>query len=476
MKEHFSCSFLPLHGLYTDFYELVMAESYFRSGQQNHRVCFDFFFRGSPFKGSYAVFAGLEPFLKMVGDFTYPADELKYLEKQGFSSSFLDYLKDFRFRGTIHAMKEGEIVFPEEPIIRVEGNIIEAQLIETLLLNTVNYQTLVATKARRIRQAAGNKPLLSEFGLRRAPSLAGLFASRASIIGGFDSTSNVAAARLFNLKAVGTMAHSFIQQAKDELSAFRQFARFNPDNCILLVDTYDTLTSGLPHAIQVAREMEKKGHRLKGIRIDSGDPLILSRKCREILDKKGLAYVKIAVSNQLDEEIIRDLTEKEAPIDLYGVGTNLVTGYPDAALDGVYKLSAVNNEPRMKFSDNNSKTNPPGVKKVRRYYDKEGRIAFDGILLNDEDTGKHLEKLFSPSFSLPAVNSDEDLMHKVMEEGEIKVPLPGTMEIARYAAQRFKVLPEKYKTPEKTEEYSIRYSQRLLNVMQGIIKTYRKGE
>ena len=254
------------------------------------------------------------------------------------NDSFLDYLKSFSFKGTIHSVEEGSVVFPYEPIVIASGCLAEVQVIETLLLNILNFSSLVATKASRMRLVAGNRAL-SEFGLRRAQGFGGMQASRAAVIGGFNSTSNVLAAKRYNLIPQGTMAHSFIQSFDDELTAFRKYAELNPCNCILLVDTYDTINSGIPNAIIVAKELEQKGYRLSGIRLDSGDLAYLSAAARKILDENNLQYVKIVLSNQIDEIVIRSLLEQGAPVDVFGIGTNLVTGHPDSALDGVFKLS-----------------------------------------------------------------------------------------------------------------------------------------
>ena len=338
-------------GLYTDFYELSMAQGYFLAGKKDEKTVFDYFFRTNPFEGGFLVFAGLADMLNALSAFRYSEENLKYLKKLGFHTAFLEYLKTFSFNGTIISVKEGELVFPNEPVVRVEAAIIEAQLIETLLLNILNFQSLIATKTFRIKLVCGEKPL-AEFGLRRAHGTGGVQASRAAIIGGASSTSNVQAGFLYDIGVSGTMAHSWVQSFKDELTAFQVYANDNPNHTILLVDTYDTLRSGIPNAIIVAKELEKCGNKLAGIRLDSGDLAYFSRKSRKMLDSAGLQYVKIIVSNQLNEYVINSLNEQDAPIDGYGVGTELVTGKPDASLDGVYKLSVCNEIPRMKISTN----------------------------------------------------------------------------------------------------------------------------
>src|SRR5687768_8897263 len=277
---------------YTDLYQISMAQVYFLTGKGDQKAVFDYFFRKQPFKGGYTVFAGLEDLLSMLQSLRFSDEDLRYLRELGLTEKFVQSLESFAFRGTVYAAREGEIVFPNEPILRVEGSILEAQLVETALLNLLNFQSLVATKAARIRSVAGNR-VLSDFGLRRAQGLGGYHATRAAIIGGFNSTSNVMAARDFSIPVVGTMAHSYIQSYDSELAAFRDFAMHRPDKCVLLVDTYDTLKSGLPNAIIVAREMEQRSQHLYGIRLDSGDLAYLSKQARRMLNSAGLENVKI---------------------------------------------------------------------------------------------------------------------------------------------------------------------------------------
>src|SRR5664280_587489 len=370
---------------YTDKYQLTMSQVYFLKGQKETRAVFDYFFRKLPFNGGYAIFAGLEDFLQALDNLQFDEKDLGFLRELGYHPDFIRYLEKFRFNGNVYSSVEGDLVFPVRPVIQIEANIIEAQIIETLLLNILNFQTLIATKASRMRQAAGDRYLI-DFGLRRAQGPGGYYASRAAFIGGFDSTSNVVAGRDFGIPVSGTMAHSFIESYDDELSAFRQFAEVQPNDCVLVVDTYDTLKSGLPNAITVAKKMEAKGQRLNGIRLDSGDLAYLAKESRKRLNSAGLEYVKIAVSNQLDEYIIKSLIEQQAPIDVFGVGTSLVTGHPDAALDGVYKLSMANGKPRIKLSENVSKITLPHLKQVYRIIDNDSNfIGADAITLDDED-------------------------------------------------------------------------------------------
>ncbi len=446
---------------YTDLYQLTMAQVYFET-KPDGRAVFDYYFRSNPFDGGYSIFAGLEDVLNILETLKFSSTDLSYLEQHGFTREFLDYLKDFRFQGTILSSKEGDIVFPNRPILQVEANIIEAQIIETLLLNILNFQTLIATKASRIRYSAKDG-LLLDMGLRRAHATGGYYASRAAAIGGFDSTSNVKAAEDYNIPSSGTMAHSFIQSYDDELQAFRDFAKYRPKNCVFLIDTYNTLRSGLPNAITVAKEMESSGERLLGVRLDSGDLAYLSKKTREMLDDANLPYVKIVASNQLDEFVIKSLKDQGAPIDIFGVGTNLVTGKPDAALGGVYKLSEFNGEPRIKISENISKVSLPYKKQVYRMLDRNGMFyGADAVGLSTEDKVEDMVHAYDATKSLNLTRFDhEPLLESVMENGK-KVNPPRTVtEIAEYSQSRLAKLPEEYKRFQNPHIYKIGLSNAL---------------
>lgn len=313
----------------------------------------------------------MEDLLDVLEQLRFEQQDIEFLQHQNMHPDFIRYLQQFKFNGTVYTSLEGDVVFPTRPVVIIEANLIEAQIIETLLLNIINFQTLIATKARRIRQVAGER-ILIDFGLRRAQGAGGYFASRAAIVGGFDSTSNVRAGRDYSIPVSGTMAHSFIQSYDSEIQAFSDYAEAWPENCILLVDTYNTLQSGIPNAIKIAKEMEKRGHRLKGIRLDSGDLAWLAKRARHMLDEAGLNYVAITASNQLDEYVIKNLLEQDAPIDAFGVGTNLAIGAPDAALDGVYKLAFINGQPRIKLSDTPAKITIPYQKQVYRVFERDG--------------------------------------------------------------------------------------------------------
>ncbi|WP_138429934.1 nicotinate phosphoribosyltransferase [Fodinibius saliphilus] len=466
-------SLLSRPALYTDYYELTMAQGYFLAGRKDEQACFDYFFRDIPFDGGYVIFAGLADLLSTLENFKFHEDELEYLANQGFRKSFLEYLSDFQLKADIHAAKEGEVVFPRTPILRLEGTIIETQILETLLLNILNFESLIATKAARMKHAAGDHKVL-DFGLRRAQGLGGIQASKAAIIGGVEATSNVYSSFVHGTPASGTMAHSWIQSFDDELTAFRKYAEYYPENCILLVDTYDTLGSGVPNAITVAKELEEKGYKMKGIRLDSGDLAYFSRKARRQLDKAGLEYVKIAVSNQLDERLIKSLRSQDAPIDLFGVGTRLVTGHESPALDGVYKLSAIDDEPKLKISENIEKNTLPGRKKVLRYSDNDGNFYGDGILLKDE---KNADTIFHPFY--PAKHADvtsfnaEPLLHNVMQNGTVNIDLPTPTQSADYAKKRLVKLNPEHKRFENPHIYKVGISQKLMDLRDELTQNFK---
>lgn len=461
-------------GIYTDLYQITMAQVYYLTGKHKHEAVFDYFYRRLPYNGGFTVFAGLENVLNTIQSLRFTSDDLEFLRSQGLNEKFINSLSDFRFRGSIHAAREGELVFPNEPILRVEATILEAQLIETFLLNMLNFQSLIATKAARMRLVAGNR-ILSDFGLRRAQGIGGYHATRACVVGGFDSTSNVLAARDFNIPVVGTMAHSYIQSYEDELTAFRDFAIHRPDNCVLLVDTYDTLNSGVPNAIVVAKEMQQRGHQLQGIRLDSGDLAYLSKQARRLLDEAGLQTVKITVSNQLDEYVIKSLLDQQAPIDIFGVGTSLVTGTPDAALDGVYKLAFADGKPRIKLSENLIKITLPDKKQVYRTLNKDGTFfGADVITRHDEPNPAMMFHPADPDKSLHLRDLvQEPLLHPVMTNGNA-VGLPSLAEVKKYSQQRIKMLPDEYKRFQNPHIYKVGTSEKLRNERNQLKKHYKQ--
>lgn len=466
-------------GLFTDHYELTMAQGYFLDERQNMNASFDYFFRKNPYGSGYAVFAGLQDLLELIQDFQFDSASIDHLNKIGFKSDFLDYLKNFRFKGNIYSPFEGEIIFANEPIVRFEGNIIETQLIETLSLNVLNFQTLIATKASRLRRSAGERVII-DFGMRRAQGFAAIHGSRAAVIGGVNSTSNVYSAYLYGMTSAGTQAHSWIQSYNDEITAFRKFAKAFPGNCVLLVDTFDTLKSGIPNAVTVAKEMEERGEKLFAIRLDSGDLAYLSKRARNMLDEAGLDYVKIVASNQLDEYLIKSLIEQGSPIDAFGVGTSLITGQKDAALDGVYKLSMADGQPNLKLSDDLEKITLPGVKKIYRYFNGNGNFYADCILLDDETEPERIFHPLQPLKSSEVIGlKKENLQSKVFSKGEILLKHKSVSEISEYVKERLNNLPDEHKRFENPHIYKVGISSKLMNLRNEIVteitEKHKKG-
>lgn len=411
--------------LLTDLYELTMLAGYLDQGMTDQPATFDLFFRTAPFEGSYAVFAGLEPALDYLQGLHFQADELAYLQGLGiFKPHVLNFLHDFHFHGTVTAPPEGTVVFANEPLLTVSGTLAETQFVETALLTIINFQTLVATKAARICHAAGDAEVI-EFGLRRAhgPN-GGLSCARAACVGGVHSTSNVQAGLEFGLPVRGTHAHSWVQAFPDELRAFRAYAHSFPDSTILLVDTYDTLTSGLPHAIRVAQELRAQGHELRGIRLDSGDLAYLSHESRRMLDQAGFPQVKIVASNELDEQVIESIRAEGGCVDIYGVGTRLATcaGPGGGALGGVYKLVSINGHPTLKVTSDIAKATLPGHKRLWRAVAPDGSYIQDLICLQQE-TPLPGQTVYDPrnplhSTVIPANVTLRELHRTVMDDGQ----------------------------------------------------------
>jgi len=374
--------------LFTDFYSLTMAQGYWKRNN-NERAVFEMFFRHQPFNGGYSIFAGLQTLLEKLSDLSFTDDDIAWLKTLGvFEDAFTDYLKTFRFNGSLWAIDEGTVIFPNEPLIRVEGTLIECQIIEGLLLNVINFQSLIATKTCRIWLASGKSKVM-EFGLRRAQGPDGaISASRAAFIGGASGTSNTLAGKIFGIPVMGTMAHSWIMSFDNEEDAFDNYAALYPERAIFLIDTYDTLKSGIHNAIKTGKKMAQMGRNF-GVRLDSGDIQYLSTEARRLLDNAGLKDAYITVSNDLDEHIIETLVKEGAPVDSWGVGTKMVTGANAASFTGVYKISARTEGgktiPVMKFSDNPEKTTNPCVKQVWRIKDKNGSAIADVIGIEGED-------------------------------------------------------------------------------------------
>ena len=393
--------------LLTDFYELTMMQGYFRNEYANENVIFDAFYRKNPDGNGFSVCCGLEQVIEYIDNLRFEKDDIDYLRSTGkFGEDFLEYLSGFRFTGDIYAIPEGRVMFPREPVLKVKAPIMQAQLVETAILNIINHQSLIATKAARVVHAAEGDGVM-EFGLRRAQGPdAGIYGARAAVIAGCIGTSNVLAGKLFSVPVMGTNAHSWIMSFEDELTAFREYARIYPDNCILIADTYDTLKSGVPNAIKVFTEMREQGIELKnyGIRLDSGDLAYLSKKAKKMFDEAGFSDVTIAASNDLDENLISSLKLQGAAVNSWGVGTNLITSKDSPSFGGVYKLAAIQDQetgeyiPKIKISENSEKITNPGDKVIYRIYDKEsGKIFADLIALSDEvyDETKDL-LLFDP--------------------------------------------------------------------------------
>jgi nicotinate phosphoribosyltransferase len=406
--------------LYTDLYQLTMMYGHYQAGRHRQRVVFDLFYRKNPSQNGYVIAAGLEQVVWYLHHLHFDDSQIEYLKSLNmFSDAFLEELRSFRFTGDLYAVPEGTIVFPQEPILRVEGPLFEVQLIESALLSFVNHQSLIATKTQRIVDAAksgGSQGPVIEMGLRRAQNMdAAVFGARASFIGGCIATSNVLAGHCFGIPVSGTQGHAWIQSFPSELDAFRAYYRAFPDHTVLLVDTYDVLRSGVPNAITVAKEMEQDGKRLQAIRIDSGDLAYLSKRARAMLDDAGLPYVKIVASSDLDEWTIRDLIMQKAKIDSWGVGTKLITSYDHPSLGGVYKLAAQEEngrlEPRIKISENAEKVTNPGKKKVLRLL-VDGVASADLIALDDEQ--------FNPAEPLELFDPVHTYKRKVIQNYEIQ--------------------------------------------------------
>ncbi len=468
--------------LFTDFYELTMAQGYWRNGFDTKAV-FDMFFRRQPFKGGFSVCAGLDPLLDALESFSFTGEDLAWMERQGcFQRDFLRFLEGFRFTGDVYAVPEGEIVFPQEPLLRIHAGLIEAQIIEGLVLNTVNFQSLVATKSARVCLAAKGQSVM-EFGLRRAQGHDGaMSASRAAYIGGASGTSNALAARQLGIPTMGTMAHSWIMAFDTELEAFEAYAGMYPDATTLLIDTFDTLESGLPNAIKVGKKLAQAGKRF-GVRLDSGDIDYLSRKVRAALDAEGLTDAFIVVSNELDEEIIETLVSEGAPVDTWGVGTHLVTGGCDSSFTGVYKLAAVERDgrrtPTMKFSDNPEKATNPGVKDLYRLYDASGAAVADVMTLEGEvpEQGKpltlHHPSLDTRRFSWAPDGAIRPLLGKVMENGKRCVKPVSMAELRSRRIESMGAFDHTYLRFLNPHIYKVSISESLKSLKLDFVERYR---
>ena len=473
--------------LLTDLYELTMMQGYFYAKDANETVIFDAFYRDNPDGNGFAIAAGLEQVIEYIEDLHFDPEDIDYLRSTGiFKEDFLEYLADFKFTGDIYAVPEGTVVFPREPLVKVIAPIMQAQLVETALLNIINHQSLIATKTSRIVHAAGGDGVM-EFGLRRAQGPdAGIYGARAAMIAGCIGTSNVLCGQMFDVPVKGTHAHSWIMSFPDELTAFRTYAKLYPSACILLVDTYDTLKSGIPHAIQVFKEMREAGIPLTfyGIRMDSGDLAYLSKEAKKMLDAEGFTDAVISASNDLDEGLISSLKNQGAAINSWGVGTNLITSKDNPAFGGVYKLAAVKDDgsssftPKIKLSENTEKVTNPGNKTVYRIYSKStGKIKADLICLADEvfdpeetmiifdptDTWKKT-KVLGGTYEL------RELLIPVIREGKRVYTSPEVMDLRAYCQKEQNTLWDESRRLVNPQKVYVDLSQKLFDLKKNLLE------
>ncbi len=476
--------------LLTDFYQLTMMQGYFKN-QSDEKVIFDAFYRKNPSGSGYAICAGLDQVIDYIKGLHFDYDDISYLRSlEIFDEDFLNYLAGFHFTGDIYAVPEGTVVFPMEPLVKVIAPIMEAQLIETAILNIINHQSLIATKASRVCYAAKGEPVM-EFGLRRAQGPdAGIYGARAAVIGGCIGTSNVLAAKEFDMPALGTHAHSWIMSFEDELTAFRKYAELYPNNTTLLVDTYDTLRSGVPHAIQVFKELKEAGKmpRSYGIRLDSGDLAYLSKKARVMLDKAGFEDAVICASSDLDETLINSLKTQGATINSWGVGTNLITSKDCPSFGGVYKLAAIEKDgvviPKIKLSENTEKITNPGNKRLYRIYDKtSGKIKADLItLVSDKIDESEPLLLFDPistwkkTLLQPGTYIVKELLVPIFQSGQCVYESKPVMEIRNYCQQELCTLWDETRRLVNPQEVYVDLSKNLWDMKHELLNTYHSVE
>lgn len=469
--------------LMTDLYQLTMMNGYIKNGVDKNTVVFDLFFRRNPCRNSYTIIAGIEQVIDYIENIHFDDKALNYLRSLDlFDDEFISYLKDLKFTGTIYCVEEGSIMFPHEPILRVKASAVEAQLIETALLNIINFQSLIATKASRICSAAKGDSIL-EFGLRRAQGPdAGIYGARAAIIGGCSATSNVYAGKKFGLPISGTHAHSWVQKFETELEAFRAYAKVYPNKTLLLVDTYNVLSCGVPNAITVFNELKEQGYQPYGIRIDSGDIAYLSKEARKMLDHAGLEEVIIVASSDLDEETINNLKLQDAAVDAWGVGTNLITSKDCPALGGVYKLVATEENgvlaPKIKISENPEKITNPGYKKVVRIYDSKSNKAEADLIMLDEEEINTDEPLtiFHPLYTWKKKTFTDyhirDLLVPLFEDGKLVYRRRTVQEIAEYTKNELDTFWPEYKRPNRPQLYKVDLSKKLWALKNRMMGSY----
>lgn len=468
--------------LHTDKYQINMMYAHWVNGTHKRRAVFEAYFRKLPFGNGFAVFAGLERIVGYIANLRFTEEDIRYLSEQeeNYNPAFLEELLQFHFQGTIHAMKEGALAFPDEPLVRVEGTIMEAQLVETAILNFMNYQTLIATKAARIKQVAGDDILL-EFGTRRAQEAdAAVWGARAAYVGGFHATSNMLAGKVFGIPTKGTHAHSWVQSFGSEQEAFDAYAKVLPDQVTLLVDTFDTLRSGVPHAIETAKKLEAQGKRMNAIRLDSGDLAYLSIQARKMLDEAGLSYVKIVASNDLDENTMLDLKSQGAAIDTWGVGTQLITASDQPSLGGVYKLVEMESAsgemvPTIKISSNPEKVSTPGKKEVYRIIGKSGKAMADYIAFPEEEAPRKRQKLrlFNPlhPYLQKFISHYESIpmLEPIFVNGLQVYQPPGLEEVRAYHRQQLDLFWPEYLRKLNPEVYRVNLSETVWDRKQKLI-------
>ena len=470
--------------LLTDLYQLTMGYGLFKQGKHEQEVVFDLFFRRNKLI-TYSIAAGLEQAMEYLLGWRFDEEDIAYLRSLNlFDEDFLAYLKKMKFTGDVYAVREGEPVFPGEPILTIKAPLIQAQFAETALLNIINHQTLIATKSAKICRAAG-KGIVMEFGLRRAQGPdAGIHGARAAVIGGCASTSNVLAGQKYHVPVSGTMAHSWVMSFDREIDAFRAYAASYPDNCLLLVDTYNTLQSGIPNAIKVFKELKEKGHKPKGIRLDSGDFAYLSKKARRMLDEAGFDEALICVSGDLEERSMTSLMHQGAKIDSWGVGTKLITSEDLPALGGVYKMAAMKDEegnfvPKIKLSDNAEKVTNPSFKRLYRLYDNDSGMAIADLITMREEVIDENEPLtiFHPLETWKRITMEnfraEELQCQIVSEGKLVYKFPTLMEIQAFSKQRLASFWEEYLRLDMPQIYKVDLSQKLLNLKVSMISKFR---
>lgn len=467
--------------LLSDFYEFTMSNGFLAKNMTNEIAYFDVFFRKVPDNGGYAVLAGLEQVIEYIKNLHFDDGDIKFLRKTNkFSEEFLNYLSNFKFTGDVWAIPEGTVVFPNEPLITVRAPIIEAQILETYILLAINHQSLIATKSSRIVHAAKGRPVM-EFGARRSHGeSAAVLGARAAMIGGCVGTSCTLTAKLFNVPALGTMAHSFVQSFNSEYEAFKAYAEVYPDDCTLLIDTYDTLNSGIVNAIKVFNDiLVPMGFRPKGVRLDSGDLAYLSKEVRKILDEAGFKDCKICVSNSLDEFLITSLFDQSAQIDSFGVGENLITAKSDPVFGGVYKLVAVENDgniiPKIKISENSAKITNPSFKKVFRFYDKETNKALaDVITLYDEKISQDKYLIFDPQEPWKEKTLEnytvKPLQEQIFKNGELVYNSPSLSDICEYAKEQLGTIWPEIKRLNNPHKYYVDLSKNLWDLKNELLK------